>query len=112
MTRAHHHMGGRAAGPIDRSEHDYAHWEKEVDAICQLLGGAGRKLIGVDELRRGIEAIAPADYDRMGYYARWIASIRANLVEKGVLSEAEIDARVAALRARPAAPAADEGGRK
>ncbi len=111
MTRAHHDMGGRAAGPIDRSEHDYAHWEKEVDAIYQLLGGAGRKLLGVDELRRGIESLAPADYDRMSYYARWIASISAILVEKGVLSEAEIDARVAALRARPAAPAAGEGGR-
>ncbi len=109
MTRGHHDMGGRAAGPIDRTEHDHAHWEKEVDAIYQLLGGAGRKLLGVDELRRGIESLAPADYDRMSYYARWIASIRANLVEKGVLTRAEIDDRLAELRARPAPHAAGAG---
>ncbi len=112
MTRAHHDMGGRAAGPIDRTEHDHAHWEKEVDAIYLLLSDKERRLVGVDELRRGIESLAPAVYDRMSYYERWIASIGAILVEKGVLSEAEIVARVAALRARPAAPAADEGGRK
>ena len=109
MTRAHHDMGGREAGPIDRSEHDYAHWEKEVDAIYQLLGGAGRRLLGVDELRRGIESLAPADYDRMSYYERWIASICTILVEKGVLTQAKIDARVAELRARLAPPVAGAG---
>ncbi len=109
MTRAHHDMGGRAAGPIDRTEHDHAHWEKEVDAIYQLLGGKERRLVGVDELRRGIESLAPADYDRMSYYERWIASICTILVEKGVLTQAEIDTRVAELGARTAPPAAAEG---
>lgn len=110
MTRAHHDMGGRAtAGPIDRSEHDHAHWEKEVDAIYQLLAGKERRLVGVDELRRGIESLAPADYDRMGYYERWLASISAILVEKGVLTRDEIDTRVAELRARLAPSTAAEG---
>ena len=109
MTRAHHDMGGRAAGPIDRTEHDYAHWEKEVDAIYLLLSDKERRLVGVDELRRGIESLAPADYDRMSYYERWIASICTILVEKGVLTQAKIDARVAELRARLAPPVAGAG---
>jgi hypothetical protein len=25
--RSHHDMGGLLAGPVDRSEHDYAMWE-------------------------------------------------------------------------------------
>ena len=33
----HHDMGGLAAGPIDRHEHDQAPWEKQVDAIVRLL---------------------------------------------------------------------------
>jgi len=111
MTRAHHDMGGRPAGAIDRSEHDHAHWEKEVDAIHQLLGGRERRLVGVDELRRGIESLAPADYDRMSYYERWAASISAILVEKGVFTEAELEARVAELRARLAPAAAGEASR-
>ena len=36
----------------------------------------------------------------LSYYERWIASITAILVEKGILSEAEIAARVAAIRVR------------
>jgi hypothetical protein len=54
----------------------------------------------VDELRRGIESLAPDAYDRLSYYERWIASIAKVLVEKGVFSQAELDARVAEIAAR------------
>ncbi len=53
----------------------------------------------VDELRRGIESLGPEAYDRLSYYERWIASIANILVEKGVLTQEEIDARIAKLRA-------------
>jgi nitrile hydratase subunit beta len=46
----------------------------------------------VDELRRSIEAIPEADYHRLSYYRRWIRSITANLLEKGVITEAELRA--------------------
>ncbi|MFQ5955199.1 MAG: nitrile hydratase [Kiloniellales bacterium] len=108
MTRAHHDLGGRPAGAIDRTEHDYAQWEKEVDALYELLDDEKRRLVRVDELRRGIESLAPEEYDRLGYYERWIASITAILVEKGVLDRAEIDARVRALRASFAPPSGGE----
>lgn len=51
--RRHHDMGGLDAGHIDRDEHAKAPWEKRVDALMVLLGK--RKLLFVDELRRGIE---------------------------------------------------------
>ena len=35
--RAHHDMGGLPAGPVERTEHDYALWEKRVDAMMVLL---------------------------------------------------------------------------
>lgn len=54
----------------------------------------------VDELRRGIESLAPDAYDKLGYYERWIASIASILVEKGVLSQTELDARITTLKSK------------
>ena len=96
----HHDMGGDPAGPVDQAEHDYALWEKRVDALLVLLSDKKRRIIGVDELRRGIESLPADAYERMSYYERWIASIAANLVEKGVLDQGEIDRRIADLRGR------------
>lgn len=96
---SHHDMGGEPAGEVRPSEHDYALWEKRVDALMVLLSGADKRVITVDELRRGIESIGPDAYDRMSYYERWITSITGLLVEKGVLGKDEIEARVARLKA-------------
>jgi len=97
--RSHHDMGGRPAGPVRPGEHDYALWEKRIDSMMVLLSGAPRRLITVDELRRGIESIGPDAYDKMAYYERWITSIAGLMVEKGVMTRAEIDARIAKLKA-------------
>ena len=94
-------MGGLPAGPVERVEHDYEAWEKRIDALMTLLI-RDRKLMRVDELRRGIEALAPDVYDRLLYYERWIASIAAILVEKGVLDRGALEARVAEVEARGA----------
>ena len=96
----HHDMGGMEAGPVDRSEHDHAPWEKRVDAILRLLSDADRHLITVDELRRGIEDLGPGVYDALGYYERWIASITNVLVEKGVITVDELGRKMAAVEAR------------
>lgn len=101
MTRSHHDMGGLPAGPVERSEHDYALWEKRIDAMLVTLI-QDKRLMRVDELRRGIESLAPDVYDRLSYYERWIASIAKVLVEKGVFSQAELDARVARIAVREA----------
>ncbi|MDH3692301.1 MAG: nitrile hydratase subunit beta [Gammaproteobacteria bacterium] len=96
--RRHHDMGGEAAGPVNRSEHEYAFWEKRVDALLVLL--AKKKLVRVDELRRGIEQIGPDVYDKMGYYDRWITSITNNLLEKGIITSEELGRRMAEVEAR------------
>lgn len=97
--RAHHDMGGLPAGPVDRHEHANTLWEKRVDALYLLLTHPDRALIRVDELRRGIASLAPDVYDRLSYYERWIASMALLLVEKGVLTQADIEQRVTQLRA-------------
>ena len=98
--RAHHDLGGRPAGTIDRTERELEPWEKRVDAILRLLVGPGCKLMTVDELRRGIEGLGPGAYDELGYYQRWIASITENLLEKGVVTVDELGRRLAEIEAR------------
>ncbi len=94
MEGAVHDRGGRPdASPIDRSEHELADWELLMDALVGTLGAAD--VMNVDELRRGIETMAPDQYERASYYERWLFSVETVLTEKGVLQPGEIDARVA-----------------
>lgn len=93
QARAHHDMGGvrrLLCEPIDREKHELSAFDREVDAVRALLGA--KKVMSVDELRRGIESLAPAEYDRLTYYQRWLRSIVAILLEKGVVTEAELAA--------------------
>jgi hypothetical protein len=96
--RSHHDMGGLPAGRVEATEHDYALWEKRVDALMVLLSAAGR--MTVDELRRNIEAIGPDAYDRMSYYERWIHSISQTLIQRGVITIDELGRRMAEVEAR------------
>ncbi|MGI9421083.1 MAG: hypothetical protein ACR2RA_24935 [Geminicoccaceae bacterium] len=96
----HHDMGGLDAGPVERAEHDYAPWEKRVDAILRLLIDKKRGVMTVDELRRNIEELGPGAYDEMNYYQRWMASIGNNLLEKGVIGVDELGRKMAEVEAR------------
>src|SRR6516164_5440933 len=93
--RSHHDMGGQPAGPIERAEHDFALWEKRVDALMLLLSSKDRRLLTVDELRRNIESLGPEAYDKMSYYERWMASICATLLQRGVFTADELARKMA-----------------
>ena len=96
--RQHHDIGGVPAfmcQEVDTERHVLTAFDREVDALRQILGGKG--IMSVDELRRGIEAIPEGEYHSLGYYRRWIRSIADTLLRKGVVTEAEL--RVALERA-------------
>ena len=86
--RGCHDLGGLPAGPIDRSEHDYAQWERRVDAMGVLLGS--KKLLTVDQRRRNIEALPPQAYDALAYYERWVISLGQSLIQRGLVTTAEL----------------------
>jgi hypothetical protein len=86
--RGYHDIGGLPLGPVPQEQHDYAPWEKRVDALLVLLSRKG--VITVDELRNGIETLGAEAYDRMTYYERWIASITRALVARGVIKTDEL----------------------
>jgi nitrile hydratase subunit beta len=100
--RSHHDMGGQPAGPVQHAEHDYALWEKRIDAMLVLLAGTDRRLMTVDELRKNIEAIGSDAYEKMSYYERWIHSIAQTLIQRGVISIEELGRKMADVEARHA----------
>ncbi len=97
--RRHHDMGGLVSDPVAPGEHDYAPWEKRIDAIIRLtVGGSGP--IALDELRRTIEEIGPGAYDEMSYYERWITAMTNLLLEKRVVSVDELGRKMVEIEAR------------
>ena len=102
IARGHHDMGGLPAGRVVPSEHDYAEWERRVDALMVLLSGVkgGPPRITVDELRKNIEAIGPEAYDKMSYYERWVTSITQSMIQRGVITTDELGRKMEEIRAR------------
>lgn len=93
-----HDMGGELAGPIPGGDHDFALWEKRVDALVILAGLKG--VFTVDGLRRVLEDMGEEAFETMSYYERWVASLNQNMLEAGVYSVAELGARMAEVQAR------------
>ena len=100
--RGPHDIGGLDAGPVDTAPHDLTFWEKQIDAMNQLL--ALKVIRRTDENRAAIETLGHDAYDRLTYYERWTAALARILIDKGVLRQDEIDAKIAALRLREDAP--------
>ena len=96
--RRWHDMGGTEAGPIDPAAHDYALWEKRVDALMVLASEKGH--FTVDGLRRALEDMGEEAFETMSYYERWIAAVNQNLLEAGIYTIEELGARMEAVRAR------------
>ncbi len=93
--RAHHDIGGVSrylCASIDTEPHALTDFDRRVDALRQLLSAKG--LMTVDELRRGIETIPEAEYHALSYYQRWMRSITATLLRRGVLDEVELCERL------------------
>ncbi|HEX6268018.1 MAG TPA: hypothetical protein VFZ81_14115 [Burkholderiales bacterium] len=86
IERGHHDMGGLPAGRVEPVEHDYADWERRVDALAVLLNGR----ITVDERRKNIEALPPGDYDSMAYYERWVIALGQALIQRGIITTEEL----------------------
>jgi nitrile hydratase beta subunit-like protein len=104
IERGHHDMGGLPAGRVEPTEHDYAEWERRVDALMVLLTGVrgGRKLMTVDELRKNVEALGPDAYDGMSYYERWVTSITQTMIQRGVITTDELGRKMEEIGKRGA----------
>jgi len=96
--RRWHDMGGLRAGPVDRDQHDFALWEKRVDALMVIASARGH--FTVDGLRRALEDMGETAFETMTYYERWVAAINQNLIEAGVYSLEELGRKMEDVKAR------------
>jgi catechol 2,3-dioxygenase-like lactoylglutathione lyase family enzyme len=97
MPRVHDRGGWPDAGSIDRDEHDLSMWEKRTDALMRVL--RSKHYMQVDEMRRATEGIELRRYEQLTYYERWAEAMEVLMIEKGVLTQEEIDRKVADLDA-------------
>src|SRR5262249_47520386 len=102
-----HDLGGmQGFGRVEREEAEpvfHARWEAEV--LAMMRAGGGRGVVNLDGVRHPVERMRPSHYLAATYYEKWLDGITRLLVEKGVVTEAELAARIAFFDARPDAPA-------
>jgi nitrile hydratase subunit beta len=98
-----HDLGGMDGfGPVvpERDEPVFhEQWERDVFATTLATMGP---VYNLDEFRHAIERMGNLHYLQGSYYEHWLASLETILTEKGVISRAELDARVAQLKEDPA----------
>jgi hypothetical protein len=102
ILRGHHDMGGQAAEKVEPTEHDYEDWERRVDALMMLCSGvrSKKKLLTVDELRKNIESLTPDAYDRLAYYEKWISALTHTLIQRGVITTADLTRKMNEVQKR------------
>lgn len=98
--RGYHDVGGDQAGDIPMIDLPWQHWEKQVEAIRGLLGDGTRRIVSLDEVRRGFESFGIDKYNRYSFYRRRLEAMIDILVEKGVVSREELAAAAEEGRAR------------
>ena len=92
--RGPHDVGGLASllddGPLDiTGGPPPAFWERRTHALLVQL--VATKNLRTDELRRGIEELDERRYRSWGYYDKWAASIATMALERGLLTEDELN---------------------
>ncbi len=91
--RTTHDVGGLDFGPIDREEHDLAHWEKRIDAMLNLLA-TKKAAFKIDAMRRVIESYGEQQYDETTYYEKWVRAIRNLIIEQELVTREEIEQQI------------------
>ena len=93
-------LGGLGdAGPVIREEYDATIKDKRIDAMSMLLRQVDDRLTS-DTSRRAQEELDEAVYDTIHYYDRWLLAMRTNLINLGYMTEDEIQAKIAEIKAR------------
>jgi nitrile hydratase len=77
----------------------HADWERRVFGMQMT---AQMEQTNTDEFRHSVERLDPGLYLTSDYYARWLASLEVRLVERGLVTSDEVDARAGAA-VRPSA---------
>ena len=97
LNRGPQDIGGEAGGPVDTTDHGMRFWERQANAFRSTVQANG--ITCTDELRRAAEDLGE-EYARLQYFEITTRAMRTVLVEKGIFTEDELKARMAAIRVR------------
>jgi hypothetical protein len=90
-------IGGDEAGPVDTLDHGMKFWERQANALRSAV--QRNQIALVDELRRAAEDLGER-YAKLEYFERTTLALRTILIEKGLITEHELEAKMAEVRAR------------
>jgi hypothetical protein len=94
-----HDVGGQPDVPVYYEEKEEEQWELDTYVTCEVLGWKG--LWNSEERRRRADNdLGYAMYLGLPYYGRWIWSAARMLVDKKHISLAELQAKIAEVKAR------------
>ena len=86
-------MRGFGAVEVERDEPTFhERWEAHAYAL-NVLGLVVLRAYNVHEYRHAVERIDPRHYLTASYYERWLTGVATLLVEKGVVTREELEAR-------------------
>jgi hypothetical protein len=94
----YHDIGGHAAGPVGRTELPFQHWEKQSEAIRNLLGDGSRRMVSLDEIRLGFESFGLDKYQAYSFYRRRLEAMIDTLELKGLITRAEFEQELARVQ--------------
>ena len=90
-------IGGEPAGQVDIIDHGMKHWERQANAFRSVV--QLKKITCTDELRRAAEELG-GRYKDMQYFEITTSAVRKVLIEKGMFTEQQLQAKMAEIRAR------------
>jgi nitrile hydratase len=90
-----HDLGGMDGfGPVDVEANEpvfHHRWEGTVFGLVSAV--AGQRLTNVHAFRHAIERMDPVHYLSSPYYEHWLTALATLLVEKGVVTRSELEAK-------------------
>ncbi|HYW91216.1 MAG TPA: hypothetical protein VFA95_01920 [Gammaproteobacteria bacterium] len=99
MNGAHDLGGMHGFGPVERERDEpvfHADWERRCFALTLAMGAYGAW--NLDATRYARETMPAGEYLTTGYYEHWLHGLQRQLIEQGLLTREEIEARMARLR--------------
>lgn len=93
-----HDVGGQPDGPLDKSLHKVALWEKRTHCTAECLAWRGHWV--AEERRRRENDLGEVIYFGTPYYARWLLATAKMLLDKGHITPDELIAKMEEVRQR------------
>jgi hypothetical protein len=92
--RGYHDIGGLPAGRFVPTDEPWLFWEKQAEAIRNLLGENARRLASLDEIRHSFETMGEDLYGQLSFYERRLEALVRILERKEIITRRELELNI------------------